>query len=75
VPPSPTAQPFKRADKGATMQRRRFSSAALAAMGLGPIGDPAGALSESEAAIGIRAALERGAVVAVNLLGRSDGWR
>lgn len=56
------------------MQRRRFSSAALAAMGLSLVGGPARALSESEAAIGIRTALERGAVVAVNLLGRTDGF-
>lgn len=51
------------------MQRRQFSSglAVFAAT-------PAWALSESDAVSGVRAALERGASVAVNLLGRSDGF-
>jgi len=38
------------------------------------LGDPAFALSETQAATGIRAALERGAEVAVGLLGRTDGF-
>jgi hypothetical protein len=35
---------------------------------------PASALSDSEAASGVREALERGAVAAVGLLGRNDGF-
>lgn len=35
---------------------------------------PAWALSESDAAVGIRTAIERGAEAAVNLLGRTDGF-
>lgn len=56
------------------MQRRQFSTAALSAAGLCLVGGPARALGESEAATGIRAALERGAVAAVGLLGRTDGF-
>ena len=57
-----------------TMQRRRFSLA-LCSAALGSLtGGRAHALSEGEAATGIRAALERGAVAAVNLLGRPDGF-
>lgn len=56
------------------MQRRQFSGAALSAAGLFVLGEPAHAFSETEAATGIRAALERGAVAAVNLLGRTDGF-
>ena len=56
------------------MQRRRFSSAALSAAGLFLVCDAARALGEGEAATGIRAALERGALAAVNLLGRTDGF-
>jgi hypothetical protein len=56
------------------MQRRLFSRAALSAIGSVLLADRAHALSEGQAASGIRAALERGAVVAVNLLGRTDGF-
>lgn len=42
-------------------------------LGLSTAG-PAWALSETDAASGIRAALERGAVAAVGLLGRNDGF-
>jgi hypothetical protein len=46
--------------------------AALAGAGLWV--PPASALSDSEAASGVREALERGAVAAVGLLGRNDGF-
>ncbi len=57
------------------MQRRKFTSAAAAMLGLGAWGRaPAAWLSESDAATGIRVALERGAVAAVGLLGKTDGF-
>ena len=60
------------------MQRRNFTSGLVLSVGtgLGTLGSPAGAagLSEGEAAGGIRAALERGAAVAVASLGRPDGF-
>jgi hypothetical protein len=56
------------------MQRRQFSMVLCSAAALALLPRRADALSESEAATGIRAALERGAVVAVNLLGRPDGF-
>lgn len=54
--------------------RRQFAVALLALPALGFVMAPAHALSESEAVFGVRAALERGANVAVGLLGRSDGF-
>lgn len=56
------------------MQRRDFTSAlALGSLlGMGPA--RAQAFSQAEAARGIRSALERGAQVAVDLLGRPDGF-
>jgi hypothetical protein len=60
------------------MQRRKFTSGVLCAGGLGSlVGWPAAhaaGITESDAALGVRAALERGAVVAVGLLGRSGGF-
>jgi hypothetical protein len=67
------------------MQRRQFTASAGAllgpAMGLGlllqhPVANGAwgGLLSESDASAGVKAALERGATVAVDLLGRPDGF-
>ncbi len=59
------------------MQRRQFSSAVLLATGAASAWvRPASAasLTETDAASGIRAALERGAVIAVQLLGRTDGF-
>ncbi|MEO8152875.1 MAG: DUF4197 domain-containing protein [Rhizobacter sp.] len=57
------------------MQRRKFTSAVLSIAGLGVWGHAwAFSLTESDAASGIRAALERGAVSAVGLLGRNDGF-
>lgn len=57
------------------MRRRQFTTTLLAA----PVWSLAGgasafALSEGDAAAGVRAALERGASSAVSLLGRSDGF-
>jgi hypothetical protein len=62
-----------------SMQRRNFTSglisvAAFAASGSASRTAQAQAVTESEAASGIRAALERGASAAVQLLGRTDGF-
>ena len=60
------------------MQRRKFMSGVAAAGGLGAFGAAFEAhaigVSESDAALGVRAALERGAVAAVGLLGQSGGF-
>jgi hypothetical protein len=56
------------------MQRRTFTIAAISATGLLAAGRAAHAVDDNEAAAGIRAALERGAIVAVGLLGRPDGF-
>ncbi|MBC7957570.1 MAG: DUF4197 domain-containing protein [Cytophagales bacterium] len=58
------------------MQRRKIISAALASLAaLGAFGRAVAAgLTETDAASGIRVALERGAVAAVGVLGRSDGF-
>lgn len=55
---------------------RRELMARAAALGLLPLlaTRPAWALSEGDAASGIRTVLERGAVAAVSLLGRPDGF-
>jgi hypothetical protein len=59
------------------MDRRKFTAALsappLAALLLGAPG-PALALNESDAARGVRAALERGAIAAVAALGKGDGF-
>lgn len=57
------------------MRRREFTGrlCAVGALGLGAA-TPAASLSETDAASGVRAALERGASSAVLLLGRSDGF-
>jgi hypothetical protein len=57
------------------MQRRQFTSQIifLSAAGL-PCAAEAGLFSETDAAAGVRTALERGAASAVSLLGRSDGF-
>jgi hypothetical protein len=58
------------------MQRRRFSSVTLAGLGLS-LGSPmvqAFSLGDADASAGVKAALERGAVAAVGLLGRTDGF-
>jgi hypothetical protein len=58
------------------MDRRQFTAALLAGGSAGVFTAPALAagLSETDAASGIRAALERGATSAVGLLGRNDGF-
>ena len=60
------------------MQRRKFTSGVVSATGLwllasGPSAHAAG-ITESDAALGVRAALERGAASAVALLGQSGGF-
>jgi len=57
------------------MQRRQFAASLIAvpSLGLGAAA-PAHALGEGDAAAGVRAALERGANVAVSALGRTDGF-
>jgi Protein of unknown function (DUF4197) len=59
------------------MDRRNFALACWAAPCLGWSASPvwaAGLLSDADAAAGIRAALERGALSAVGLLGKTDGF-
>ena len=56
------------------MQRRKFTSGVVSAGGLWALGAEAASLSEGDATLGVRAALERGAVVAVGLLGQSGGF-
>ncbi len=62
------------------MKRRQFTAAlpalgaAGALTGLAALTPSAWALSEHEAATGVRTALERGALAAVSLLGRNDGF-
>ncbi|MDE1948173.1 MAG: DUF4197 domain-containing protein [Burkholderiales bacterium] len=58
------------------MKRREFTAGVLAASGLGlaHVGAGAADLSQRDAAAGIRAALEKGANSAVELLGRPDGF-
>ncbi|MBG6079673.1 DUF4197 domain-containing protein [Rubrivivax gelatinosus] len=56
------------------MDRRQFAWTLAAATSAWPLAGRAAALSETDAAAGVRAALERGAVAAVALLGRSDGF-
>ena len=60
------------------MQRRRFTSGLICSTGLwaagaAPAAQAAG-LSEADASLGVRAALERGANSAVGLLGRPGGF-
>lgn len=63
------------------MQRRNFTIGLLSGAGLCGVGMPQaqagsmlGALSDGDAAAGIRTALERGAESAVGLLGKTDGF-
>ncbi len=57
------------------MQRRQFTNQViLLPMGAFPVVAIAGLFSETDAAAGVRTALERGATSAVSLLGRSDGF-
>jgi hypothetical protein len=54
---------------GTLIERRQFTAALLF-----PSAFPAWALSETDAVRGVRAALERGALAAVSVLGRNDGF-
>ena len=58
------------------MRRREFTTALMTtpALGLTAPAGVAGTLTEMDAASGVRTALERGAVAAVGLLGKSDGF-
>ena len=62
------------------MDRRKFTCRALALGGWGCAATPAAwaltlaDLSDADATAGLRVALERGALTAVNLLGRTDGF-
>jgi hypothetical protein len=59
------------------MQRRKFTSGLVSTAALWVAASSsarAAGLSEGDAALGVRAALERGAVSAVGLLGRSGGF-
>lgn len=56
------------------MQRRQFTSGVLTLGGLWAVSARAAGITESDAALGIRAALERGAIAAVALLGRNGGF-
>jgi hypothetical protein len=56
------------------MQRRKFTSGLIGLTGLWTLDAHAAGITESDAALGVRAALERGAVAAVGLLGRNGGF-
>lgn len=58
------------------MQRRQFTAGLVVGSGLYGMttGAQAFDLSETDASAGVRAALEKGAVAAVGLLGRTDGF-
>lgn len=59
------------------MQRREFTTGLIGTCAWGTLAGSsawAASLSESDAALGVRAALERGAVSAVGLLGRTGGF-
>jgi len=58
------------------MRRRQFTAGLVSGLGMGAAALPASALglSETDAAAGVRAALERGATSAVGLLGKTDGF-
>jgi hypothetical protein len=56
------------------MKRRQFTAALPALCGLGTWATARAQPSQSDAAAAIRIALERGAVAAVGLLGRTDGF-
>ena len=56
------------------MQRRKFTSALLSVTGMWALAARAADITEGDAALGVRAALERGAVAAVGLLGKSGGF-
>ena len=57
-----------------TMQRRTFSLALVAPAALWLAEARAAGLSETDAATGVRSLLERGAMSAIGLLGKTDGF-
>ena len=56
------------------MQRRKFTSGLVCLGGLWTLDARAAGITEGDAALGVRAALERGAIAAVALLGRNGGF-
>ena len=56
------------------MQRRKFTSGLVWLGSLWVLDARSATITESDAALGVRAALERGAVAAVGLLGRNGGF-
>lgn len=56
------------------MHRRKFTTGVMATGLAWAHASQAALLNESDAALGIRSALERGAIAAVGLLGRPDGF-
>ena len=57
------------------MQRRQFTAVVFGVSSLGPWGAAsATGLSEADASLGVKTALERGAAAAVGLLGQTDGF-
>jgi hypothetical protein len=56
------------------MQRRKFTSGLVFAGGVCGLSTWSAGITESDAALGVRAALERGAVAAVGLLGKTGGF-
>lgn len=56
------------------MQRRKFTSGLILLAGLPVVAARAASITESDAALGVRAALEKGADAAVSGLGRSGGF-
>jgi Protein of unknown function (DUF4197) len=62
--------------KGSAMKRREFTTASTSLLAVLAWAPPAwaGLLSEGDASLGVKTALERGAVAAVGLLGQTDGF-
>ena len=58
------------------MERRNFTAALVGVAALGAVSaiSQAAGISESDAGLGVRAALERGASAAVDLLARNGGF-
>jgi hypothetical protein len=78
-PPARRADPYPGIGDASTMHRRTFVQATTSATfvtvaTVATFASPAWALSEADAASGIRAALERGALAAVGLLGKENGF-
>lgn len=59
------------------MKRRKFTAGVISAASVGVaglVGTAHAAVGEADAALGVRTALERGALAAVGLLGKTDGF-